>query len=392
MSNLMRSNFQDHPFHLVSPSPWPLYISLSLLILTTTTALSMHNFYNSYYLVYLGLTLLISTMFFWFRDIVAEGTGNLSPFLLKSLTCIISAQSTYKLNIAKAIPIEDISKALNIYKANNINNLTTNNLGYYLAGLLEGDGHISIPALGITTLNRILNPRIVFTSHRDNLGLYAYLQSELGNVGRFQTTGKNAIRYIIGDKNGILLFIYLIHGKLRTPKNKRFNDLITFFNVKYYLNIPESLLDNSNFSDNSWFTGFTEADGYFGIKYVERKSKSDTGKRSISENVSLRFRLDQRLYDKPTSTCMKPFMENLALFLTCNLKSYTNNTGSEILSLSISSIDGVKFLVNYFNSYPLLGNKINDFKKWELVYNMIISKEHITNEGRIKIKSLIGKI
>jgi hypothetical protein len=60
---------------------------------------------------------------------------------------------------------------------------------------------------------------------------------------------------------------------------------------------------------------------------------------------------------------MRPFMENLALFLSCNLKSYNNNTGSEILSLSVSSIDRVKFLINYFNSYPLLGDKIKDFKK-----------------------------
>ena len=83
MSNLIRSSFQDHPFHLVSPSPWPVYTSISLLILTTTTALSMHSFYNSYYLFYLGLILVVSSMFFWFRDIVAEGTGNLSPYLLK---------------------------------------------------------------------------------------------------------------------------------------------------------------------------------------------------------------------------------------------------------------------------------------------------------------------
>jgi hypothetical protein len=163
-------------------------------------------------------------------------------------------QSNYRLNTARAIPLEDIPKALNTYKVNNINInklTTTKNLGYYLAGLLEGDGHISIPALGITTLNRILNPRIVFTSHVNNLGLYAFIQSELSNVGRFQATGENAIRYIIGDKRGILLFINLVHGKLRTPKNKRFNDLIEFFNTKYSLNIPESLLDYSNFLGNS---------------------------------------------------------------------------------------------------------------------------------------------
>ena len=36
MTNLIRSNFQAHPFHLVSPSPWPLLTSIALLTITTT--------------------------------------------------------------------------------------------------------------------------------------------------------------------------------------------------------------------------------------------------------------------------------------------------------------------------------------------------------------------
>jgi len=48
--------------------------------------------------------------------------------------------------------------------------MSNNQLGYYLAGLLEGDGHISLPAIGHTTLTRILNPRVIFTSHINNLG------------------------------------------------------------------------------------------------------------------------------------------------------------------------------------------------------------------------------
>jgi len=63
-------------------------------------------------------------------------------------------------------------------------------------------GHISLPAAGKTTLNRILNPRIVFTSHINNSGLYACIQSELGGIGRFQLTGTNTLRYIIGDIKG----------------------------------------------------------------------------------------------------------------------------------------------------------------------------------------------
>ena len=110
-----------------------------------------------------------------------------------------------------------------------------------------------------------------------------------------------------------------MHGKLRTPKNKRFNDLIKSFNIKYSFNLAESLLDTFNFGDNSWLAGFTEANGHFGFKYVESKPKSETRKRSISESVSLKFRLDQRAYDKPTSSNMLPFMENLALFFNMYL-------------------------------------------------------------------------
>jgi hypothetical protein len=39
-----------------------------------------------------------------------------------------------------------------------------------------------------------------------------------------------------------------------------------------------------------------------------------------------------------------------------------------------------------------LGDKFNDFKKWEIVCSMFISKEHLTDQGRLKIRSMIGKL
>lgn len=62
-----------------------------------------------------------------------------------------------------------------------------------------------------------------------------------------------------------------------------------------------------------------KSDGHFGIKIVESKPKSETHKRSVSENISLKFRLDQRLFDIPNSSLMLPVMEKLASFLSCNL-------------------------------------------------------------------------
>lgn len=74
MSNLNRSVFQGHPFHLVSPSPWPILTSTSLLNLTTLMVLTMHSFSYAGELFIIAMILLISSMFFWFRDVISEGT------------------------------------------------------------------------------------------------------------------------------------------------------------------------------------------------------------------------------------------------------------------------------------------------------------------------------
>jgi len=59
--------------------------------------------------------------------------------------------------------------------------------------------------------------------------MYSFIQSEVGNIGRFQTSGENNVRYIIGDIKGIMLLIKLMHGKLRTPASLVF--ILVFFDV-----------------------------------------------------------------------------------------------------------------------------------------------------------------
>lgn len=104
--------------------------------------------------------------------------------------------------------------------------------------------------------------------------------------------------------------------------------------MKYSLNLSESCLDLSELSNNYWFTGFTEADGHFGVKIVEFKPKSEI-KRSVSSSIQILFRLDQRGYDNSNSLSLRPVMEQIALFLQCNLLTYklkkeTNNNKSEV--------------------------------------------------------------
>ena len=74
MSNLNRSNFQAHPFHLVSPSPWPFYTSISLLTLTTSAVLTFHGFVSEIYCLFLSIITVVGSMSLWFRDIISEAT------------------------------------------------------------------------------------------------------------------------------------------------------------------------------------------------------------------------------------------------------------------------------------------------------------------------------
>ena len=74
MTYSMRSHFQSHPFHLVSPSPWPLYTCISLLTLTCSGVLTMHAFNNANMFLGLAFLALISSMTFWWRDVISEGT------------------------------------------------------------------------------------------------------------------------------------------------------------------------------------------------------------------------------------------------------------------------------------------------------------------------------
>ena len=94
---------------------------------------------------------------------------------------------------------------------------------------------------------------------------------------------------------------------------------------------------------------------------------------------------------------MLSIMESIASFLSCKLSTYTINPKSnprEILSISIVGINNLGFLVNYFNKYPLLGvaSQGKDFKYWEIVYYMIIAKEHLNEASRLKIRAIASEM
>jgi hypothetical protein len=58
---------------------------------------------------------------------------------------------------------------------------------------------------------------------------------------------------------------------------------------------------------------------------------------------------------------MLPIMEEITQCFSCNLSEYKTLKSGQVLSVSITSIDKLKVMIEYFNIYNLLGIKYNDF-------------------------------
>ena len=84
---IAKNTFQNHPYHLVSPSPWPIFTSISMFILTLDGVLFIHGFESFKNLLIIAIINLIYVMTLWFRDIISEGTylGNHTNAVQKGL-------------------------------------------------------------------------------------------------------------------------------------------------------------------------------------------------------------------------------------------------------------------------------------------------------------------
>ena len=64
------SHAKSHDYHLVEPSPWPLWGSIGALLATAGGVWWMHG--GHWYVTALGLLIILYTMFVWWRDVIRE--------------------------------------------------------------------------------------------------------------------------------------------------------------------------------------------------------------------------------------------------------------------------------------------------------------------------------
>lgn len=70
----MSQNTQKHPFHLVDPSPWPFFASLSAFSTAVGAVMYFHGYIGGELLGLLGFCMVCYTMVVWWRDVIREAT------------------------------------------------------------------------------------------------------------------------------------------------------------------------------------------------------------------------------------------------------------------------------------------------------------------------------
>jgi hypothetical protein len=258
-------------------------------------------------------------------------------------------------------------------------------LGSYLAGLLEGDGYIILPKFAN---GKISYPYIAITFVNKDLPLINKLLEMFG--GRLRLKKKeNAIVWTVNTHKELINLIKVINGYLRTPKIIKFNELIVWLNERYYYNIPIYSIDSSSLNSNGWLSGFIDADGGFKIRYTEKRIDEKTNKVLTKGRIEVRFALEQRKnIGSHNNESYKPIMLKLHYFFCFNtdLRESKHNKGETYWIVEVTSLNRLNLLIEYLNNYPLLTAKRNDFEDWYKVYQLIVDKKHLSEDGKLLIK------
>jgi len=253
----------------------------------------------------------------------------------------------------------------------NLNKNTGQYLQNYLAGLIEGDGYISI-----TNQNRII---LGITFNIKERPLAEKLLNILGKGSIVKRSG-NSIELRFSSKKTLCNIIELINGKFRTPKIDQLYKLIDWMNKQHSMDIKKLPLNDYSILNDSWLSGFIDADGNFYI-------------RNSLKQIICKFALEQRMIYPKTNESYNFILNKICLALNVKLHSRIREGKKDsYYIIRVENQNSIKLLIDYLDIFPLLSSKHLDFLCWKIVFNEIINKNHMTVEGRKIVSEQKGQM
>lgn len=248
-----------------------------------------------------------------------------------------------------AVATENV-KLISVHVPRHLKPSNDREFGNYLAGLIDGDGHFSSKQQLVIVFNSL------------DASLAYYIKERLGFGSTRKVKNQNATLLIIAAKKGIEKILILINGKIRTENkfnqvNKNILKHNNFIELANTINFKRNLDENLK---NHWLAGFTDADGSFQIKTIDRNKKME---------IRLNYQIDQKKED---------LLILIKRFLGGNI-GYRNNL--DTYYYGSTSFGSAKKVINYFDHYHLLSSKHINYLKWRKAYILIQNKEHLNQFG-----------
>lgn len=271
-----------------------------------------------------------------------------------------------------------------------IRKYSNSSLAPYLAGLIEGDGHIAVHDKN--TQKKEYRPKIIIAFNINDKPLAEKLSTEL-KVGKI--IDRSSVGHVLLQilaKQEVLKIINIINGHMRTPKIEALHRAIRWINEKDSSSIPLLGLDYSSLDSNSWLAGFTDAEGCFGITIYDRKKNGVFLRTSVQ--TSFRIEVKQNYSREVTleqgGSSFFNIMSEIAGFFTINLYTRTRKTEDKVFNAFAAVAHNSRsheILRIYFENYPLYSSKHLAYKDWCLVQDLhrgSLNKEKLERIKAIK--------
>lgn len=233
----------------------------------------------------------------------------------------------------------------------------------WFIGFTEGDGSFVIPT------NR--PPQFEITQHIKDISVLYKIKKYLGFGSIIKRKKRNvAVYQVIGNYKSLIILAYIFNGHIRCPaKQKRFSLWINKLKnyVKLDMIINESTLLVS--INDSWFSGFTDAEGHFSYRI------------KISNQLSLSFQISQKT-PEILLKIINAFKLNNKVGFDKSWNGYRFSTENSIKR---------KSLIRYFNRYPLKTQKKINYLRWKNLSNDFSNGLHLSDKGIEIIKNKLKK-
>lgn len=300
------------------------------------------------------------------------------------------------------------------------NNYFNNQLGSYLAGLIEGNGSIVVPKVtkcikNTCSNNPMLQPcscfkaeiKIKFNSKNLPLAYQLLAILESGSIIKITASSQYLLLISLKHREALNNLTNLINGHLRGPKWHQFQILINILNEvnhkfltgpvapitshnltqmksenpafnttkKEELIIPKPI-DKSQLGKNAWLSGVLDQNAQFKIN---SSCLAARGKKNKLKNNKARLSISMEIVENQINSygySNLPMLLIIANFLEVKIKPHKQDNKTPKYLIKTNKIKNNGILAQYLDKFPLFSSNHLDYLDWRKALSYFINKSH----------------